>query len=888
MQAAAHAALRLIDRGELLNALDRAVAGRVTVISAPAGSGKSSLLRSWAERRPGPPHRFAFVQVRRDQHDAQLFWLSVLGAVRQACDAPGAAEPPAVVPRADGAAIAERVLSELAAADGRVVLVIDDAHELTSPEVLDQLARLLADLPDRAHAVLATRHDLPLRLHRLRLAGALAEIRAADMRFSESETRELLEASGITLSAAGTALLHQRTEGWAAGLRLAALSLADHPDRERFVAEFSGSDRTVAEYLIAEMLERQPTDVRELLLRTSLLDRVNGELAELLTGRPGAERILLGLEDANAFVVSVDPGRTWFRYHHLLEGFLRLELRRTLPAEVRDLHLRAARWFADHGHVIDAVGHAQAADDWCDAARLLADHAFGLMLDGQVRSVQGLLRAFPQGVCSDNPELAVARATSDLVHGRLDEAAAQLAIAESHAGTVPADRRARLLATIAPLRLWLARRGGDFADVIEQFDALVPPLGGQFGRNPALDGDRRAVALLNLGIVESWSLRLKEGERHLREGALLARELGRPYLEVSCLAHLCFASLGSSFATARQRGQEAVTLAERHGWGAEPVIATALAALAGTLIWTGEFDEGERWLERAAQVVRTADSAPGMRMQLHLVTGMLLAGRGDLPRSLEQLVTAEQQQSRLASPHALADQVTGWTIATRARLGMLDEARAALEALSDERAGSGELRNADAVIRLAEGEPARALDALREVLDGTAPVIHDFTIVEALLLAAHAHRGLGDQHAAISATERAMAAAEPDRLILPFAMTGARELLEALPQHESAHAALLADVLDLLHGSALPTEDRSAPAQIRDLSPSELKVLRYLPTNLTRPQIASELSVSPNTVSTHIRSIYAKLGASGRSEAVQRARGLRLLSTGRIPERGGR
>ena len=225
----------------------------------------------------------------------------------------------------------DRVLSELADAPGGVTLVIDDLHELHSPEALSQLTRLLTNLPSHVHAILTTRHDVPLRLHQLRLAGELAEIRAADLRFTERETRMLLDASGITLSDFGAALLHQRTEGWAAGLRLAAISLAGHPDPERFVTEFSGSDRTVAEYLLAEMLERQPLDVQDLLLRTSLLDRVNGELANLLTGRPGSEQILLSLEDANAFVESLDPERTWFRYHHLFADLLRLELRRTLP-----------------------------------------------------------------------------------------------------------------------------------------------------------------------------------------------------------------------------------------------------------------------------------------------------------------------------------------------------------------------------------------------------------------------------------------------------------------------------------------------------------------------------------------------------------------------------
>ena len=324
----------------------------MTIISAPAGSGKTSLLRAWADR-PGQPRRLAVVQVQRDQHDAQQFWLALLDAIRHASATTGRAEPPAATPDFNAPAMVDRVLSELADARGGITLVIDDLHELHSPEALAQLTRLLTNLPPHVHAILTTRHDVPLRLHQLRLAGELAEIRAADLRFTERETRELLDASGIALSEAGAALLHQRTEGWAAGLRLAALSLAGHPDPERFVAEFSGSDRTVAEYLIAEMLERQPADVQDLLLRTSLLDRVNGELADLLTGRPGSEQILLSLEDANAFVVSLDPGRTWFRYHHLFADLLRLELRRTLPEEVPALHRRAAGWFTLQGQVVE-------------------------------------------------------------------------------------------------------------------------------------------------------------------------------------------------------------------------------------------------------------------------------------------------------------------------------------------------------------------------------------------------------------------------------------------------------------------------------------------------------------------------------------------------------
>ncbi len=383
----------LLRRDQLVAELDRASLGKVTIISAPPGSGKTSLLRAWSDQA-GEDCRVAFVPVARDQQDAAQFWLAVLDAIRQAdatADTRGQAGPPAV----DGDAMVEMVLSELANAAGAVVLVIDDLHELNSADALTQLEHLLAVLPKSARVVLSSRRDPPIRLHRLRLAGEVAELRAGDLRFTESETREMLAASEISLSDSRAAVLYDRTEGWAAGLRLAVISLSGHPDPDRFVDEFSGTDRAIGEYLMAEMFERQPSEVQDMLLRTSVADRLNGELADLLAGRPGCEQMLLALEDANAFVVSLDAQRTWFRYHQLLADFLRLELRRTLAEEVPDLHRKAAAWLAGHGEVVEAVRHTLAAGDWPDAARLLADHLFSLTLDGQERSVAALLRSFP-------------------------------------------------------------------------------------------------------------------------------------------------------------------------------------------------------------------------------------------------------------------------------------------------------------------------------------------------------------------------------------------------------------------------------------------------------------------------------------------------------------
>ncbi|MFF4305243.1 LuxR C-terminal-related transcriptional regulator [Streptomyces sp. NPDC001601] len=870
--------LGLIERRDLVAALEHAADKRVTLISAPAGSGKTSLLRAWAER-PVAHRRIAFLSVRPGQRDPQLFWLALLAAVRAAAGAGDAVEPPAAMPGFNAGAMMEKVLSEITGSDGGFFLVIDDLHELGSAEAVEQLAALLAGLPPDVHVLLATRQDPPLRLHKLRLAGELAEVRAAQLRFTEAETRELLATSGVALPDHVAGMLHRRTEGWAAGLRLAVLSLTGHPDPEQFVADFSGSHRTVAEYLIAEMLERQPPHVQRLLLLTSLLDRVNGELADLLTGAAGSERILLDLEDANAFVVSLDPGRSWFRYHHMFADLLRLELRRTCPQAVPELHRLAARWFAEHAQAVDAVRHLQAAGDWTEAARLLADHAVSLTLDGRAATVVALLRSFPDHVGEDSPDLALVHANAALHQYRLDEALAHLGIARSYAATAPADRRARLRMAIAALDLLLARLRGHFDAVSEQADALPSQATGRSTTEVALAGDLRALVLLNLGVSESWSLRLADSERHLSEGAALARGIGRPYLEVACLAHLGFASATHSLARARHQCEKALALAARYGWDTEAVIAPAQAAFAGTLVCTGEFGHAEQWLERARLVTRS-EGEPGVRILVRLVSAMLAAARGRHREALAELAAAEEVQARMVGRHGLPARVSTWTAATQARLGMADLAWSTLAGLDGQDTALGEIRTAAAVIRLAERDPAGARRELRPVLDGDAPAHSLLTPVEARLLDALACRALGDDRAAGEAVEHALHLAEPDRLILPFAVTGAWALLESLPQTTS-HAALVADILDAVHGNAPAPAGRPAAGPAEELSPSELRVLRYLPTNLTRPEIAAELSVSPNTVNTHIRRIYAKLGAGDRSSAVQRGRELRLLANGR-------
>jgi LuxR family maltose regulon positive regulatory protein len=863
---------RLVLRRRLFDMLSAGGPGGVTLVSAPAGSGKTTLVRSWVEYA-GLSDRVAWVSVERGERDAQRFWLSLIGELSTALGAVGEVQELSPAPDFDDHAVVRRLLSDLASLDQPVVLVIDDLHELVSAEAIAQLEFFLARLPPALRVVLATRHDPPLGLHRLRLAGDLTEVRASDLRFAPQEASEMLAADGIVLSETGVAMLHERTEGWAAGLRLAAISLAGNPEPQRFVDEFSGSERTVSEYLLAEVLDRQPAEVRHLLLRTSILERVSGPLADFLTDGSGSERILQELEEANAFVVSLDVGRSWFRYHHLFADLLRLELRRTAPNDVMLLHRAAAEWFAEHGFVVYAIRHAQAAGEWRQAACLLADNDISLALDGRGATVRALAAAFPANASSTDAELARVLAGVEIERGSLDEAVTYFALAERLGATVPDERRPRFDVALGLGMLGVASRRGDFTAALEKSRSLEAALAAQTSSAIAVNNDMRALALWILGTVELWSSRFEEARRDLEESVALARRIGRPFVEIGCLGHLAVAA--PSFTRGSQLSGEAIELAERHGWESTPVVGQALAAHANALVWTGRFAEAERWLDRAVRVLR-ADAEPATGLLLHHTRGLLHAGHGRFEQALAAFGEAEKLGARLVGEHLLTGQLRNFMLQTMLRLGETDAVRAQVAAFAEDH-GPSELRAVRAAVHLADGRPQQAVDVLAPVIQDSAPGLEPVEVIQALLLGAVAHDQLGERRGAEAALERALELAEPDGIILPFSIAPIRELMERHPKHSTSHATLLADIFDVLAGVAPPQRGAPAPA-LEELSDAELRVLRYLPSNLTAPAIAAELHVSANTVKTHMKRIYTKLDTHDRKAAVDRARQLGLLA----------
>jgi LuxR family transcriptional regulator, maltose regulon positive regulatory protein len=850
---------------------------RVTVVSASAGSGKTVLLRSWLGQ-PGVDGRAAWVPAGRGERDPQRFWVSVAGALRQTSAGAGLVRGVTGAPDLDGWGLVERLLADLARLDDHLWLVIDDVHELSSSEALRQLELLVMRAPPGLRFVFAARHDVRLGLHRLRLEGELAEIRAADLRFTLAEAGQLLAAAGVELPDPALRLLWERAEGWAAGLRLAALALAGHPDPARFAAEFSGTERTVADYLLAEVLDRQSEQVRRLLLRTSILERVNGELAGLLTGDQGAERVLQDLEQAGSFVVSLDPARTWFRYHQMFADLLQLELRRAEPGEVAGLHAAAAGWLAAREHPAEAIGHAQAARDWGLAVRLLASHWPGLYLDGRAAVIHELVARFPAALLAADAELAAVAAADELAQGSLEAAERYLDLAERRSQNVPEARRGQARLLLGVVSLLLARQRGDLSGVAEDARRL-PALAEDTDADARADlqEELRALALISVGSTLYWTARREEAGEHLELGVALARRIGRPYLEFIGLAYQAAAVLFHSYVRAAAHGRRAVELAQRHGWTGDPAFGVACGALGTLLAGQGRPDEAEPWIQEAERAL-TAEAQPAQFLAIRYDRGVLEQARGRDAEALVAFEAVEPLARRLASPHLIIPRARAQLVHSLVRLGQTERAAQILAGLGAQDRERGEIRIAAATLRLAQGDPRTALTELAPILDSPAPVNLGFWLVMAYVLEAAARDALGDQAAADSALEHALDLAEPDGALTPFLLSSSPGLLDRHARHHTAHASLLAGIRAMLEGTQ-PGPPPPGPQPLPEpLSGSEIRVLRYLPTHLNAPEIARELYVSPNTVKTHIRNLYAKLGTHSRAEAVERARALGLLA----------
>jgi LuxR family transcriptional regulator, maltose regulon positive regulatory protein len=864
---------RVVERPRLFKLLDTGVEQPVTLVAAPAGSGKTLLLTSWMSAA-SPPGEVAWLSLDGGDNDPVRFWSYVLAALGRSGAVPADSGLLAVQPSpGEDDALLPSLLHGLEELASPVVLVLDDVHELTEPRVLSELDFLIRHAPPQLRLVLSTRADPPLALHRLLVSGQLTQLRVADLAFTVPEVDDLLAGYDYRprLSDDDLAALQARTEGWAAGLRLAAVSMQHQPDLHRFVMELAGDDRSLAGYLVSEVLERQPAELRSFLLRTCVVDELSGELADALTGRDDGERILARLERANAFVMALGTRHRWYRYHPLFAELLRYQLRREAPHEVVELRHRAAHWYAGHELPVEAVQQAATVRDWGYAAELIAEHGLGRTLHGQGEAFRDLLDLLPADLARLDPELALLMAAQRIAADDGTEASLQLA--REQEPLLAAERRPRFALVLATCRLLRAGRAGDLDELLASGgEALAAH--GQLDAADAggMAAAARAVALAGLGTAELWTGALDAAEEHLQAGQAAALGAGLDDLRLDCLSRLALLqAIGGRLSLAARTGEVAVGVT-----GDAPAVAGALLALAWVHYQRDDLVLAGSFLERAAEQAGGAPDLP-LRAAVRLLRGRLRWAEGDPAGALAELGAARHELGDWDPPGLL----THWLSTTAAELrlaaGDAGPATALLGSFTGDPVEKPEAV-ARAGLQLALDDPAAALGSLSPFVDAAGPATRLDTSIRAWLLHALASHALDQADQAAASLRQAIDLAEPEEHRRTFLDAGAAG--QALVVRYRDWIDVWWPFLDELALASLdpaPAVMSPMPVLVEALSERERAVLRYLPTMLTFVEIGSELYISVNTTKSHVRSIYRKLGVVGRRDAVRRARQLQLL-----------
>ncbi len=843
----------------------------LTVLTAPAGAGKTMALALWAAAEPG-----TVAWVGLDEFDSRsgVFWAYVVAALRRSGVAVPAALP-AARGRDAGHVFVLRLAAALAAQNQPVTLVLDDLQLLTAPQVLGELDYLLRNAGPGLRLVVSARMD-PLPLHRYRLAGKLTEIRASDLAFTVPEAGLLLAKHDVTLPADSLECLTRRTEGWAAGLRLAAITMGAHPDPGQFVKELITDGSALTGYLVEEVLNTQPPDVRDVLLSTSILEQVSAEAASELTGNEQAAAILPALAHVNGFIQPIGSG--WYRYHTLFAEVLRLKLSREHPDRMAALHRRAARWYERNGQLTDAVRHAAATGDWPLAASLVID---GLAI-GQIIEPRGspsLADAFggmPHGQAWTGPQPDRGSAAVVLSAARPEAAAAAaLDAAEGILERLPADQDATGRLAAAMIRLAASRRSGDLmgaAAAAARAEALASRIpAGKLARHP----DVRARVLSGRGAVELWSGHLDEAARVLQSAVAAETASGGEGDPADCLGYLALAEalcgrLRQSATVAAQATAAPTAGEPAPGWYPNPA---ALVALAWVHLEHNELREARSRLKQADTALGvTPDKLIAAVAYLVAAGGALAEGRA---KAAVQIIA--RARAGWSVPDWLDQRLTLVESRAYAAAGDIQAALAAAGRAGSDTSPEATVTLAHAWAAAGDGQNAmRLLASARANLSGPP----DRVLLQVRLLDARLSYARGDGARGHRSLASALRLAEPEQLRLPFALERSwiGPVLQRDPDLAQAHQYLLAPALGhkQLPGPAR-APDQAPILVVEPLSEREREVLRHVAGMLSTAEVASEMHISIDTVKSHVKNIRRKLAAPGRGEAVRRARQLELI-----------
>jgi len=892
--------------------MDQAITRKLTLVSAPAGFGKSTLLAEWLAAAPAGARPAAWVSLDESDNDPARFWAYVVTAMRKIRPEIGESalsllrspQPPPIE------SILTTLINDITTIDDVVSLVLDDLHVIEVQPVHAALAFLLDHLPPRMHLVVATRSDPPLPLTRLRARGELIELRAADLRFTPAEAASFLDqVMGLSLSADDVAALETRTEGWIAGLQLAALSMRGRADVSGFITTFAGDDRYIVDFLVEEVLQRQPERVRSFLLQTSILDRLSAPLCDAVTGQADGVEMLAALERRNLFVVPLDDNRRWLRFHHLFSDVLRAHAMEEQPDRIPHLRRRAAAWFEGHGMPTEAIEQARAAGDHESVARLLVANVDALERSGQYVSIARWAASLPDDMVRARPRLA-------LIH-----AAAAM-------GTEPNLAASRRLTSWAKDAIERIETGGGGYDPLGDVDGTIIGVEGL----DALKGEVLAQTLMHSGrdlspdevegMIEQALALLPAGKQRVRGMLHLVRagtqaDRSDPEAALATLddsADEARRTLNRSLLTSllEQRGQVSVAMgrlddgrrafeeaiaARPHGSAeGDWVLCGVRARLAEILL---EHDDLVGATEQVTIELASAGPFPMRSPILYLrgIAAQVLLAAGDPSGASEQLDEA-QAFARGVRTFRFASFLASVQLKIHCPMGNLDAAAAVVRdrGLSpDAPVDDADVDEMTAYARylMARGDSDDAADVLSRVL----PVVRGRGRVRqeihALALLALAHESLGDRPRALESLGRATMLGEPGRFRRTFigegpALCGLVTALTDACRHGGGPAeAGSPRYLTELAGTA-GLNPRTPPAQPAAAKPAavaiaepltarEVEVLRLIAAGLRNEEIANRLFISLSTVKRHIANAYGKLGATHRIEAVTRANDLNLL-----------